>query len=91
MYRVKLTRQALKDAKLIAATKLQNKVDKIITELKTNPYSSTYNMEKLKFDLNGCYSKRITLQHRLIYSVDEKNKIIVIHGMWTHYEKVKKY
>ena len=84
-----MTKTALKDAKLIQAAKLNDKVKKILADIKIDPYIQTNNYEPLKFGLSGKHSRRINLKHRLVYEVDEKKKIIKIHRMWSHYDKIK--
>jgi len=88
IYKINLSKQAEKDAKKILATNLDAKLKKIINELKADPFNESYHYEKLKYELSGKHSKRISYQHRLVYSVDEKNKVIYIYRMWSHYEKL---
>ncbi|MEM9216235.1 MAG: Txe/YoeB family addiction module toxin [Cyanobacteria bacterium P01_F01_bin.150] len=79
-----LSKQATKDAKKIAACGLKNKARKLIEILQENPYKPPY--EKLVGDLQGYYSRRINIQHRLVYQVFEDQKTIKILRMWSHYE-----
>ncbi|WP_017295331.1 Txe/YoeB family addiction module toxin [Geminocystis herdmanii] len=65
---------------------LKNKVEKLIGILKVNPYKNPPSYEKLTGDLEGMYSRRINLQHRLVYEVDNEKKRVKILMMWTHYE-----
>ncbi len=85
-YKLYYTKQAQKDAKKIAAAGLKNQVIKILDILETRPFSKYPPFEKLLGDLSGSYSRRINLQHRLIYQIYEKEKAIKIIRMWTHYE-----
>ncbi len=86
MWKIALTQRALKDAKKINRSGLRSKVEALIDILKTNPYQNPPPYEKLTGDLAGMYSRRINLQHRLVYEVDDKKKRIKILMMWSHYE-----
>jgi toxin YoeB len=80
------TKQALKDAKKLAASGLRLKAEHLLSILSSNPYQSPPPFEKLIGDLTGALSRRINIQHRLIYQVLEKEKAVKIIRMWTHYE-----
>jgi len=80
------TKQAQKDAKKIAAAALQLKVIQLIEIIKENPWKNPPPFEKLVGDLSGAYSRRITIQHRLIYEIIAEKKTVKILRMWTHYE-----
>ncbi len=86
MWSIALTKRALKDAKKINRSGLKSKVEKLIEILKTNPYQNPPPYEKLTGDLAGMYSRRINIQHRLVYEVDDENKRVKILMMWSHYE-----
>lgn len=86
MYQVIFTKQAMKDRRLIAQAGLEARAKALLGVLSENPYRSPPPYEKLVGDLNGFYSRRINVQHRLIYSVDQANQIVKILRMWTHYE-----
>lgn len=86
MWDIALTKRALKDAKKISNSGLKNKVEKLINILRLNPYQNPPSYEKLTGDLAGMYSRRINLQHRLVYQVDNEKKRVKILMMWTHYE-----
>ena len=86
MWRVVFTKQAQKDAKKLSAADLRPKAEQLLDILRENPYQSPPPFEKLLGDLSGAYSRRITLQHRLVYQVLEKEKVAKIIRMWTHYE-----
>ena len=83
-WQVILTKQAVKDARKIAASGLKKNAQKLIETLERNPYEPPY--EKLIGNLQGYYSRRINIQHRLVYAIDEEKRIIKILKMWTHYE-----
>lgn len=80
------TKQAQKDAKKIAQSGLKPQTSRLLDILRKNPYQNPPPYEKLMGDLSGAFSRRINIQHRLIYQVlDEINAVKVIR-MWTHYE-----
>ena len=83
---VVFTKQAQKDAKKLAAAGLREKAEQLINILAENPYQNPPSYEKLLGDLLGYYSRRINIQHRLVYSIDEAETIIKVVRMWTHYE-----
>nr|WP_211167635.1 Txe/YoeB family addiction module toxin [Pseudanabaena yagii] len=80
------TKQAQKDAKKIAATNLKDKVTELLAIIQVNPFQNPPPYEKLVGDLAGAYSRRINIQHRLVYQVIESEQTIKIIRMWTHYE-----
>lgn len=80
------TKQARKDAKKLNHAGLKSKAQAIITLLNENPYKISPPFEKLVGDLSGAYSRRINIQHRLVYQVHQAKKWIKIIRMWTHYE-----
>jgi Txe/YoeB family toxin of toxin-antitoxin system len=84
--RVVYTRQAQKDAKRIAAAGLRPKAEKLLEILSRNPLQSPPPYEKLMGDLSGAYSRRINIQHRLVYQVMEEIRTVKVVRMWTHYE-----
>ena len=83
-WEIVLSKQAAKDAKKIAASGLKEKAQKLLKTLQENPYEPPY--EKLVGDLQGYYSRRINIQHRLVYQILDKQKIVKILRMWSHYE-----
>jgi len=85
-WRIVYTRQAQKDAKTIAAAGLRQKAEKLLEILSENPFQTPPPFEKLTGDLSGAYSRRINIQHRLIYQVLEEIRTIKVIRMWTHYE-----
>ena len=86
MWRIVFTKQAQKDAKKIASSGLRSKVEQLLSLLKEDPFQSPPHFEKLMGDLSGAYSRRINIQHRLVYQLLEKEKIVKVLRMWTHYE-----
>lgn len=88
MYTVVLSRQANKDSSNIIRTGLEGKVKELLAVLEENPFQSPPEYEKLQGDLKGMYSRRINHQHRLVYMVYKKEKIVKILSMWSHYENV---
>lgn len=85
-WRVVFTKQAQKDAKKLSASGLKEKAEYLINLVQEDPYQSPPSYEKLIGDLAGAYSRRINIQHRLVYQVLDKEKIVKILRMWTHYE-----
>ena len=81
------TKQAQKDAKKISVSGLRPKVEVLLDILKKNPFQTPPSFEKLVGDLSGAYSRRINIQHRLVYQVLKDIKTVKIIRMWTHYEK----
>lgn len=80
------TKQAQRDAKKLASSSLKEKAQSLLKILEVNPFQNPPPYEKLIGDLNGAYSRRINLQHRLVYEVLETEGIVKILRMWTHYE-----
>jgi Txe/YoeB family toxin of toxin-antitoxin system len=80
------TQQALKDAKKLGSTYLKTKVQRLLDILAKNPYQNPPSYEKLVGDLAGAYSRRINIQHRLVYQVLDSMKTVKVLRMWTHYE-----
>ncbi len=83
---LKFTKQALKDAKKLKEVGLWRKAEELLGILKFNPFQNPPPYEKLSGDLAGAYSRRINIQHRLVYQVYEIERIVKILRMWTHYE-----
>ena len=88
MYKIIYRKQAIKDLEKIKQNNLKDKAKKLIDIIKENPYQNPPPYEKLIGDLNGAYSRRINVQHRLVYQVLEKEKTIKILRMWTHYDNI---
>lgn len=85
-WRVVFTRQAQKDAKKVAGAGLRPKVEALLELLCSDPYQTPPRYEKLVGDLSGAYSRRITIQHRLVYQLLESERTVKVLRMWTHYE-----
>ena len=85
-WRIVFTKQAQKDAKKISASNLKPKAEKIIKILRQNPFQTPPPYEKLVGDLAGAYSRRLNIQHRIVYQVIADEKIVKLIRMWTHYE-----
>lgn len=85
-WKVVFTKQAQKDAKRITSAGLKEKAERIIDVLRDNPFSKNPSFEKLRGDLTGAFSRRINIQHRIVYQVYEEEKIVKVIRMWTHYE-----
>ena len=87
MWQVKFSKEAEKDKKLLKSAGLEERAKKLLNVLSVNPYQNPPSYEKLVGNLKGYYSRRINIQHRIVYKVYDEEKIVVIHAMWTHYEK----
>jgi len=85
-WRVVLTKQSQRDANKLSASDLKQTAEALINILRKNPYQVPPPYEKLTGDLAGAYSRRINIQHRLIYQILNEEKIIKIVRMWTHYK-----
>ena len=86
MYKIMFSKQAMKDRRRIAEAGLEKRAKALLAVLAENPYQSPPPCEKLVGDLSGFYSRRINLQHRLVYSVDDEARLVRILRLWTHYE-----
>ncbi len=86
MYKLLYTKQAVKDIETIKRAGLAQKAQKLLGIIRKNPYQSPPPYEKLVGDLNGLFSRRINIQHRLVYEVFEKEQTVKIIRLWTHYE-----
>jgi len=80
------TKQAQKDAEKLAAAGLKPKAQALLAILAMNPYQTPPTFEKLVGDLSGAYSRRISIQHRLVYQVLDDAKTVKVLRMWTHYQ-----
>ncbi|MBC8462579.1 MAG: Txe/YoeB family addiction module toxin [Deltaproteobacteria bacterium] len=85
-WRVVFTKQAQKDAKKLSASELKQKAEALINILRENPYQAPPPFEKLIGDLAGAYSRRMNIQHRLVYQIINEEKVVKIIRMWIHYE-----
>ena len=79
-------KQALKDAKKLAASGLKPRAQELLAIIGINPLQNPPPYEKLVGDLAGAYSRRINIQHRMVYEIFTKEKIVRVLRMWTHYE-----
>lgn len=85
-WRLVFTKHAQKDARKIAASGLKEKAQQLLSVLQDDPFKNPPPYEKLVGDLSGAYSRRINIQHRLVYHVIEEEKAVKVLRMWTHYE-----
>jgi toxin YoeB len=83
-WRVVFTRQAQKDARKLAGAGLRPRAEELLQILAVNPFGRPPSFEKLVGDLASAFSRRITIQHRLIYQVLEKERVVKVLRMWTH-------
>ena len=87
MWSVKLSKRAIKDKELLKEAGLAKRAKQLVDILVDNPFQNPPSYEKLLGDLSGFYSRRINWQFRLIYRVDEANRIVYVDSMWTYYER----
>lgn len=80
------TKQAQKDARKLSSTGLKDKAKELLSVIEEKPFHNPLPYETLVGDLTGAYSRRINIQHRLVYQVLEEQKVVKILRMWTHYE-----
>jgi toxin YoeB len=85
-YELVFTKQAQKDAKKLASAGLKSKAESLLDILRINPYQNPPPYENLIGDLAGAYSRRINIQHRLVYQVYDEARIVKVLRLWTHYE-----
>lgn len=85
-WRIVFTKQARKDAKRLSASQLRPKAEALLSILREDPFQTPPPYEKLVGDLSGAYSRRINIQHRLVYQVIEDQRVVKVIRMWTHYE-----
>ena len=86
MYSIVYTKIALNDIPKLKAAGLEEKTKALIELLRENPYESPPPFKKLKGELSGAYSRRINIQHRLVYEIIENEKTVKILKLWTHYD-----
>jgi Txe/YoeB family toxin of toxin-antitoxin system len=86
MWRVVFTNQARKNAKKLSSLGLRQKAEKLLYILRENPYQTPSPFEKLIGDLAGAYSRRVNIQHRLVYQIIDEMNVVKVLRMWTHYE-----
>lgn len=85
-WRLVYTRQAQKDARKLAASGLQEKAQALLGIIRKDPFQNPPPYEKLVGDLAGALSRRINIQHRLVYQVLESEQVVKVLRLWTHYE-----
>jgi toxin YoeB len=85
-WKVVLSTQAVKDAKKSSRAGLRPQAERLLYFVQEDPFTLYPSYKKLVGNLNGCYSRRINIQHRLVYSVDQSEQIVHILSMWSHYE-----
>lgn len=85
-WQIVYAKQAQKDAKKLATSGLKPKVEELLKIVGQDPYQNPPSFEKLVGDLAGAYSRRINIQHRLVYEIFTKERIVRVLRMWTHYE-----
>jgi Txe/YoeB family toxin of toxin-antitoxin system len=84
-YKILYSKFALKDAKNLSSANLSQKTKELIEIIKKNPFQKPPPYEKLVGNLNGSYSRRINIKHRIVYEIKEIDKIVRISRMWSHY------
>jgi Txe/YoeB family toxin of toxin-antitoxin system len=85
-WKIVFTKQAQKDARKLAAVGLKPEAEQLLKLLQVDPFQSPPPFEKLVGDLAGAYSRRINIQHRLVYQVLKEERVVKVIRMWTHYE-----
>jgi len=85
-WKIVFTKQAQKDARKLSAAGLKSKVEQLLEILQADPFQDPPPFEKLVGDLAGAYSRRINIQHRLVYQVLKEERVVKVIRMWTHYE-----
>ena len=85
-WKVVYTKQAQRDARKLATAGLKPKAEELIELLRRNPFETPPPFEKLVGDLSGAFSRRINIQHRLVYQILEQERTVKVIRMWTHYE-----
>lgn len=85
-WRLVYTKQAQRDAKKLASSGMKPKAEELLALIAENPYRKPPPFEKLVGDLAGAYSRRINIQHRLVYQVLDEDRVVKVLRMWSHYE-----
>jgi toxin YoeB len=86
MWKIYYTKQAQKDARKLASSGLKNKAEELLRIISENPYQNPPLYEKLVGDVSGALSRRINIQHRLVYQAYEQEMNVKVLHLWTHYE-----
>ena len=84
-WELSFTKKAQKDVKLLKSANLEKRAQAILSAIKNDSFIIPPPFEKLRADLYGKYSRRINIQHRIVYSIEPENKMIIIYGMFSHY------
>ena len=87
-WKILYTKQVLKDKRIAYEAGFKTKIEDILRILKDNPFNNYPPYEKLIGDLSGAYSRRINIQHRIVYQIYTEKKIVKIISMWLHFEKM---
>lgn len=87
MWEIKFTKAAVKDKALLKQAGLDEKTKKLLNLMAVDPFQTPPSYEKLTGELNGYYSRKINIKHRLVYRVLREEKLIIVYAMWTYYEK----
>lgn len=85
-WRLVYTKQAQRDAKRLSSSGMKPKAEELLAIIAENPYRKPPPFEKLVGDLAGAYSRRINIQHRLVYQVLDEDRVVKVLRMWSHYE-----
>lgn len=85
-YEIRYSKDAIKDIKKLKSSGLDRVTKELIEVLRINPFQNPPSYEKLVGNFSGAYSRRINIKHRLVYTVDKENRIVIIISMWSHYE-----
>ncbi|AQQ69875.1 Toxin RelK [Limihaloglobus sulfuriphilus] len=85
-WKVVFTSRARKDSRKLSSSGFRSNAEKLLDILEHDPFQSPPPYEKLVGNLTGCYSRRINIQHRLVYSINEEERVVKILRMWSHYE-----
>ena len=85
-WRLVYTKQAQRDAKKLSSSGMKPKAEELLVIIAENPYHKPPPFEKLVGDLTGAYSRRINIQHRLVYQVLDEDRVVKVLRMWSHYE-----
>ena len=85
-WQIVFTKQAQKDSRNLTSAGLRSKAEELLSILQLNPFQTPPPYEKLVGDLAGAYSRRINIQHRLVYEIDKNAGVVKVLRMWTHYE-----
>lgn len=88
MYKIVFTKQAIKDLEKLKIAKLSDRAKELIEIIKINPFQNPTHFEILRGNLQGAFSRRINIQHRLVYQVLQEENTVKILRMWTHYENL---